>query len=146
MTNAEWCIKNGIPFKKVDRRPCSDSGYVIGYYDMRGSFHECYKGACLGELGEIVSISGSILAWLDMEHKEQILDDDEKKYLSAVIKPFRDKVDFICKENFMDYGCQRIVIGLIGVGPDMSLPLFKSGTMYKGMKPDRKYTLEELGL
>lgn len=76
----------------------------------------------------------------------QILDDDEKKYLSAVIKPFRNKVGFICKEDFMDYGLQHIVIGLIGANTNVVLPLFKSGAMYKGMERHRRYTLEELGL
>lgn len=109
--------------------------------------------------GKVVLISGKFtplfqsINWADNEPtyieniiNPQILDDDEKKYLSAVIKPFRDKVDSICKENFMDYGCQRIVIGLIGAGPDMILPLFKSETMYKGMELGYEYTLEELGL
>lgn len=32
------------------------------------------------------------LTWLSEEYKEPILDDAEKDYLSAVIKPFRKKV------------------------------------------------------
>lgn len=76
----------------------------------------------------------------------QILDDAERRYLSAVIRPFRDRVNFICKENFMDYGLQHIVINFTGASTDMVLPLFKSGTMYKGMDLRKEYTLEELGL
>lgn len=126
----------------------------------------CKKGECwfypsnsAGTTGKSATVSGKFtplfqsIKWADNEPTyiediitPQILDDAEKKYLSAVIKPFRDKVDSICKENFMDYGCQHIVIGLIGAGPDMTLPLFKSETMYKGMELGYEYTLEELGL
>ena len=72
-----------------------------------------------------------------------ILDDKEKEYLSAVIRPWRKKVRCICKK---EYGVtQYIRICLIDeVGVDF--PYFKEGTMYKGMELDKEYTLEELGL
>ena len=35
--------------------------------------------------------------WLCSEYKEPILDDEEKEYLSAVIKPFRKDVEYIVK-------------------------------------------------
>lgn len=77
----------------------------------------------------------------------QILNDAEKKYLSAVIKPFRDRVDFICKANAIEhYGSQRIDIVLTDESIDIALPIFESGTMYKGMKLAHTYTLEELGI
>lgn len=75
----------------------------------------------------------------------QVLDDAEKRYLSAVIRPFRDQVVFICKVNFLKGAFQHIVIGITN-DEDIALPSFKSGTMYKGMKPDHGYSLEELGL
>lgn len=149
MTNAEWCIKNGIQFKQVGRRPCSDPDYEsIGYYDMHGSFNECYKGACLGEL-----VSQSILAWLDMEHKEPpILDESERQYLSAVIRPFKDDVQYIVKRDGGNSGFEYIVVNYKCTYDDavvsdyLNFPSFEKGTMYKGMKPYRKYTLEELRL
>lgn len=72
---------------------------------------------------------------------KEILDEKEKEYLSAVIKPFRDRIEFIAKRRmFDDYIC-------IGLNDEaISLPYFKKGTMYKGMKLDKKYTLKELGL
>ena len=77
----------------------------------------------------------------------QILNESERKYLSAVIKPFRDKVDFICKVNTLErYGTQRIDIGFTDESVDMELPIFESGTMYKGMKLGYSYKPEELGL
>ena len=77
----------------------------------------------------------------------QILSDEERRYLSAVIRPFRDRVEFICKVTFLEdlFQRQRIVIGITD-DIDIALPYFKGGTMYKGMKPGHTYTLEELGL
>ena len=138
MTNAEWCIKNGIPFRKVGRRLCSDPEYEsIGYYTTYGNFNECYKGKCLGDLA-----SESILTWLDMEHKEQVLDDAEKRYLSAVIRPFRNYIQSISKAKIAY--CEWLHFEL--TYDSFSLPLFKPGEMYKGMEPGKKYSLEELGL
>ena len=72
----------------------------------------------------------------------QILDDVERRYLSAVIKPFRDKVTAIAKVN--DIESDYIVICL--EFENVCLPNFPTGTMYKGMKKGHDYTLEELGL
>ena len=72
----------------------------------------------------------------------QILDDAEKRYLSAVIRPFRDRVQYIKK---IDGACEEYIY--IQLNKDWTiLPRFKEGTMYKGMEPGHKYTLEELGL
>lgn len=148
MTNAEWCIKNNIQFKKVGTmpflNPMYESQFVsIGYYDIGGNYHECYKGERLGD-----SDIENILSWLDMEHKESILDCVERKYLSAVIEPFKRRVNYICKvESIMRSGSQFI---RISIGTDyydsIFLPFFDSGTMYKGMEANKRYTLEELGL
>lgn len=79
-----------------------------------------------------------------------ILDDVERRYLSAVIRPFRDKVQSIKKFNglYVSHCFDEILVYYESFGRDLwfSLPPFEKGTMYKGMKPDRKYSLEELGL
>ena len=94
-----------------------------------------------------IPFEDALKRWLDKEHDEKILNDAEKKYLSAVIKPFRDRVEFICKLNSLErYGFQCIDIRFTDESIDMELPIFESGTMYKGMKFAQKYTLEELGL
>ena len=77
-----------------------------------------------------------------------ILDEKEKEYLSAVIKPFRDRVNYIIKtENSLG---EYITIHsrlYTGWRSDVTLlPEFEKGTMYKGMETNRRYTLEELGL
>ena len=74
----------------------------------------------------------------------QILDDAEKRYLKGVIRPFRDKVLYIAKRSIMDRRKEHIYIDL--THDVITLPCFMKGTMYKGMKTDKEYTLEELGL
>lgn len=70
-----------------------------------------------------------------------ILDDVEKRYLSAVIRPFRKDVVEICKKQGKGYE----YLSFNGE-KHFYLPFFDAGTMYKGMEPDRWYTLEGLGL
>lgn len=134
MTNAEWMIKNGYKFSDLHFLCDNNGDIVISLNDkilVRGGYipFDNFK------------------RWLDMEHDEKILNDAEKKYLSAVIKPFRDRVSYICKANTLEhYGTQRIYIGFTYESIDMELPIFERGTMYKGMKLAHQYTPEELGL
>ena len=76
-----------------------------------------------------------------------ILEPAEKKYLSAVIKPFRSKVYAIVKYDCDDdrYYIQ-IAVKQSGFFEYVNLPYFKKGTMYKGMELNIEYLLEELGL
>ena len=135
MTNAEWMIKNGYKFSDLHLSFDSNGDIVISLNDkilVRGLY---------------IPFEDALKRWLDMEHDEKILNDAEKKYLSAVIKPFRDRVSYICKLNTLErYGSQRIDIGFTDESVDMKLPIFESETMYKGMKFAHTYTLEELGL
>ena len=92
------------------------------------------------------------LKWVDLSYgddilyvsikKEGILDEKEKEYLRAVIKPFRDRVKYI-EKNFDD---DREYISINLNSDWLFFPCFKKGTMYKNMKIDKKYTLKELGL
>lgn len=78
---------------------------------------------------------------------DEILDSTEKKYLAAVITPFRNKVEYITKVD-TDIGRQYISIKYNN-GLDfewINLPDFKLATMYVGMESNKDYTLEELGL
>lgn len=80
--------------------------------------------------------------WANSEYKEPILTKEEKAYLSAVIMPFRDEVTGILKG---DNGSEFIRISVENDGA-FRLPYFKKGSMYKNMKTNKKYKLEELGL
>ena len=83
---------------------------------------------------------------LGLDVNEGILSDKEKEYLSAVIKPFRDKVDYVKKYSFEDGEKESIGISFKNDNGYFSFPVFKKGTMYAGMEKYKKYTLEELGL
>ena len=73
-----------------------------------------------------------------------ILDDAEKRYLSAVIKPFRNEKLKIVKHSSCN-GSEEW-LNFVSEKGSFYLPNFKTGTMYKGMKSGHGYTLEELGL
>ena len=80
-----------------------------------------------------------------------ILDEKEKEYLSAVIKPFRDRILSIYKFELSGYEGIGIELKFPKVERSvdvdaMTLPSFEIGTMYKGMELAREYSLEELGL
>ena len=84
-----------------------------------------------------------LFVWLFEEYEEPVLDNVERKYLSAVIKPFKGDVDYICKR--LNHGGYYIAI--VSNGSDvMKLPYFPNNKMYKGMELDRRYKLRELGL
>lgn len=84
-----------------------------------------------------------LLVWLFEEYEEPVLDNVERKYLSAVIKPFKGDVDYICKR--LNHGGYYIAI--VSNGSDVTkLPYFPNNEMYNGMELDRRYKLRELGL
>lgn len=72
-----------------------------------------------------------------------ILNKEEKEYLSAVIKPFRNRVINIAKER-----CRNQYYIIINMLDDdrMVFPYLLSKNMYKNMEALKKYDLEELGL
>ena len=79
---------------------------------------------------------------------KQILTDAEKRYLSNVIEPFRDRVMYVIKSNgstgeFININLNHYNGWLSDL---ITLPVFKKGTMYKGIEIDKRYTLDELGL
>ena len=86
--------------------------------------------------GTINVVNGYVL-------KSQILDEEEKRYLEGVIRPFRDKVYYIIKHTNYSNECYIE----IRLGRDsICLPYFEENTMYKGMEIDKRYNLKELGL
>lgn len=86
-----------------------------------------------------------LLAWLLAEYKEPLLTKKERKYLRSVIKPFRDEVQSITKLSDDDWAEEYICI-FIKKSANAILPRFEENTMYKGLKWNERYTLEELGL
>lgn len=77
------------------------------------------------------------------EQNKLILDDVEKEYLLNIIKPFRDKVEYISKNRF---SVGEFISITIANDSQIQLPNFEKNTMYKGMEAYKKYALKELGL
>lgn len=91
---------------------------------------------------DIVKVERSIGYETIFERKEEILDEVEKRYLASVIRPFRDEVEYIVKNQNIDGEFIHIELD----GDSLNFPYLRDETMYKRMKPDKRYTLEELGL
>ena len=88
----------------------------------------------------------NIKAKLIIELPSPILDEKERKYLSDVIRPFRNKIERIIKKKSIDYENKEYIIIHYEQLKTMPFPYFEKSTMYKGMELNKEYTLEELGL
>lgn len=94
-------------------------------------------------IGELLTGESQII-----KQPKPILNDIEKEYLSNIIKPFRDRIDYIAKFNLakVNLANRREYILIKMKNCEMiSLP-FTAGTVYKGMENDKNYTLKDLGL
>ena len=83
------------------------------------------------------------------EYEEPVLDEKEKEYLSAVIKPFRDRVVYIRKVKICE--CNQFISMKVKRYDEDSneyidLPYFRENTMYVNMEVGKEYNLEDLGL
>ena len=74
-----------------------------------------------------------------------VLTDEEKEYLSYVIKPFREDVLKISKFKSKVLK-NKEVIGFETPNGFMIFPPFEKDKMYKNMELNKAYTLDDLGL
>jgi hypothetical protein len=132
MTNFEALVKNNPQYVKE---------LLAGLLTL-----DILKSALTGELEHDICYKERDkreMDFLNAEYVAPVLDDIEKKYLSDVIRPFRDKVTGIKKSCNGDNYYICIYVG----NEFITLPDFKEKSgMYKGMIPRNLYTLEELGL
>lgn len=136
-------LKNG---KRVRRKDWKSGVYAkIGKDNVL-----CLNGGDLPECYWIIKSVELIKTDWEIYH-EPILDKEEQEYLSAVIKPFRDRLVHIKKSRDLSNSFERITIRIASVvyrdsWAGIDFPYFKANSMYKNMKLDKNYTLEELGL
>ena len=104
--------------------------------------HLANKGICFKNCKDCKKAA---MEWLLEEYKEPVLDDVEREYLSATIKPFRKRIAYIVKAQDFDDGKQCIRI-ILQNGDGMHFPYLDDDAMYKGMEINKEYSLEELGL
>lgn len=135
MKNKEKCNFNEIRFSSTD----TFSGHT---FQVLCKNKIIYERTYLADTGQKKLID--FFNWLEQEYKPPILDDVEKAYLSAVIKPFRKDVEWIVKYMFSEE--KEFLVICLHNGEEITLPIFIRRTMYKGMKSRKEYTLKELGL
>lgn len=91
---------------------------------------------------------------IEIEIKD-VLDEKEKEYLKSIIRPFKDRVEYIEKKinmNCTGRSFYYITIATKSVVNDnimeiTALPYFNlESKMYEGMELNKEYTLKELGL
>ena len=85
-----------------------------------------------------------------------VLDKEEREYLEAFLKPFKDRVLSIRKDSYetasieVEEGEYLSIDMKSAIEADcydtVELPFFKKGSMYRGLKLKKEYTLDELGL
>lgn len=81
--------------------------------------------------------------------RKPILDDTEREYLKAVFKPFASRIKSVKKRQCEEMWKGTEYIEVLMEEPDgdnAQLPVFKSGAMYKGMRINTAYTLDELDI
>lgn len=123
----------------VERPGKTKLDYCFKYVEIEYGGRIIKEFSCLD-----AEVSKKFFEWLEEEYEPTILTEKEKAYLSVVIKPFREKVEYVYKKcseiderEYLEISLENGVI---------SFPYFEKGTMYKGMELDEPYTLEELGL
>ena len=106
--------------------------YTEGEYWEKASFDTLCN--LLNGKYEVIKLPKSILA------------EEERNYLSQVIKPFREKILHISKLTCKggEYIC--IDIRYDWEEDSILLPRFVAGTMYKGMEIGKEYSVKDLDL
>lgn len=135
VTVSDITLGNGFTIKEDDGRgfprwvfSLEDIEYVVKQKHFK-SLPNNYTGTIEVENGFI--------------QEKEILDDEEKRYLKAVIRPFKNRVRYILKKDCYDGDCY---ISIELDDENINFPYFKKETMYNGMEEDKRYTLKELGL
>lgn len=88
------------------------------------------------------------IEWLMEEYKEPLLTEEEKIIIKDIIKafePFGKKLSYICKEQWYCHG-KCCYLNFKYGNDNFGTLAFDGNDLFKGMKEDKAYTLEELGL
>lgn len=126
--------------KKIRRKDWEKDNYITLIDNQVVSQNGWSSGLCIDDFSA---------DWWE-EYKEPVLDEEEKKYLSAVIKPFKDRVVYIRKVKVCE--CNWFISIKVKRYDEedsneyIDLPYFRENTMYINMEVGKEYTLKELGL
>ena len=108
-------------------------------FDIDGSSNSCYiiyicDDRCCYTVHDLELI----------EEAQELLTEEEKEYLSNVIKPFRKEISYINKVSHMETKPLQYIMIWFKNNDTMCFPDLNEGKHYKNMGLDIKYTLEEL--
>lgn len=120
----------------VERAETNILGINMAYVEIEYNGKIVKEYACTNEAG-----IKKFLEWLEEECRLTILTEKEKAYLSAVIKPFRERIE--CVKKIVH---KREFLKIFLEDESIAFPYFEKGTMYKGMEANKLYTLKELEL
>ena len=126
-----------------DTKPYKNEGY--GYFNTKFGSGYLFNRCVSDVLFKNVTWENSPIQFRDSE----LLTPKEREYLKLVFKPFASNIRYVRKRQSYvidDIECIDAVTYKGGRTASMLFPDFKRGTMYKGMKPETKYTLKELGI
>lgn len=141
-------LKDGdiVTYRNGDKRTVIAGNLINsnGYISKKlNQYTNELKDTVIGESLDIIKVERPV-KYETVFEREEVLDEVEKKYLANVIKPFRHKIKSIMKRS--EYGSLCYIKICIKNGDAACFPCFKENSMYKGMEPNREYTLKELGL
>ena len=110
-----------------------------GYFCIKGLYHDI---DCFSNYFKKVTWENSPVCF-----RRPILDDVERKYLKEALRPFAKRIQYIAKVESYDVNNSYFLYVDLGLDDDMNFPNFnKKSNMYSGMKLDKDYTLDELGI
>lgn len=79
-------------------------------------------------------------------NKEFLFDCMDRKYFNNFLRPFKDKIQYICKKQILDSEYIKIKYFYDTHVSYIYLPEFKAGTMFKKLELDKQYDLNDLDL
>ena len=135
-------MNKDLVFKKDDR---------VTFIDLETQERDCMSIFTDGET--IAEFEANMAIVLKVERPtyetlyeiKELLNEKERKFLTGFVELYRDKIIKIKKIGIRNKDIEFVCL-YIKNGPNIKLPIYKKGTMYKGMEIDKGYTLEELGL
>ena len=85
------------------------------------------------------------------ERKPEVLTEEEQNYLRNLIKPFRNQFRGLEKQHSEETDTYYLVLDVVhckdkDTDDSVYMPNFEKDSAYKGLKTDKYYTLDELGL
>ena len=109
-----------------------------GFFDSKSSGGYLFDKCVSDVLFKNVTWENSPIQYRDSE----LLTPKEREYLKLVFKPFASNI--VCVQKMRANNIEYIVAR--AYKDSMIFPCFAKGTMYKGMKPEVRYELKELGI